>query len=345
MIRHLLPVFVLCLLFDCATSGAQTSDPVAPKIAGEPSLEQPVTDQPDTEQPVTEKIATAAGDTFAIVRSKSIAERYEPIVQKLIDRGFPERWVRQRFNDKRTVLIPKLTRVNPRKKSSGGGASAYRWVNTEASAKACLEFIEKYGEILDSASRRYGVEPEMIAALMRTETQHGKVTGDYHVFSVFASTALLTQPDVVAENLQNAEVTLKELKADEKEMREQEAYIRARSKKKADWALDELASLLKIEREGKADAMSIKGSWAGAFGWSQFLPSSYLRRAVDGNGDGTTDLFNPADAIPSVANYLKAAGYVRGNNRRVKRALFNYNNSTPYVTSIMGLAARVKKMR
>ncbi|MBC8145907.1 MAG: lytic murein transglycosylase [bacterium] len=329
MTKSLAPLLLVCLFFNCALTGAQTP--------------QALPDQPT--EPVRENIATAAGDTFSIERPLNVSRRYEPIVQKLIDRGFPERWVRERFADRRTVFIPKLARVSPRKKSTGNAepSSAYRWVNTEESARACRAFITTYRDVLDSASRRFGVEPEMIAALMRTETQHGKITGDYHVFSVFASTALLTQPDVLSDNITNGFATLKERNADSAEMREQAQYIRARSKKKADWAIDELASLLKIERDGRLDAMSIYGSWAGAFGWSQFLPSSYLRRAVDGNGDAKVDLFTPADAIHSVANYLKAAGYVRGNNRRARKALFNYNNSTPYVTSIMGLAARVKR--
>jgi membrane-bound lytic murein transglycosylase B len=335
MMRPLLPLFLFCLLLDCATTGAQTSEPANGQ-----------TTQSPTGEPATERIATAAGDTFAIERSKSVVERYEPLVQKLVDKGLPENWVRERFADKRTVYIPKLAKVNPRRKATPGGepVSAYRWVNTDESARACQTFIATYRDILDSASRRFGVEPEMVAALMRTETQHGKVTGDYHVFSVFASTALLTQPDILASNLSNAESTMKEWNVDSSYMKEQQEYIRARSKKKADWALNELVSLMKIERTGKAEAMSIYGSWAGAFGWSQFLPSSYLRSAVDGNGDGKIDLFTPADAIHSVANYLKKAGYVRGNNRRVRKALFNYNNSNPYVNSIMGLAARVKKM-
>lgn len=310
--------------------------------------QMPVPDEPAKSETVEpKKIATAAGDTFTVERPLSLSKRFEPIVQKLVDRGFPERWVRERFADRRTVFIPKLARVSPRKKSTGNAepSSAYRWVNTDESARACRTFIATFRQILDSASRRYGVEPEMIAALMRTETQHGKITGDYHVFSVFASTALLGESSVLSENIANGYATLAERNADSAEMKEQARYIRARSRKKADWALNELANLLKIERAGKLDAMAIYGSWAGAFGWSQFLPSSYLRRAVDGNGDDKVDLFTPADAIHSVANYLKSAGYVRGNNRRVRKALFNYNNSTPYVTSIMGLASRVKKMQ
>jgi membrane-bound lytic murein transglycosylase B len=334
MIRTLLPVFLVCLLFDCAIIGAQTGDPAPAGASGGPSGET-----------TTEKIATAAGDTFAVERSKTLAERFEPVIRMLVERGYPERWLRQRFADKRTVFIPKLTKVSPRRRTGGGeSSSAYRWVNTDESARACTTFIATYRDILDSAERRFGVEPEMIAALMRTETQHGKVTGDYHVFSVFASTALLAQPDVLGANLANASATLSEHDADSSEIVEQAEYIRARSKKKAKWALDELANLLTIDRQGKADAMGIYGSWAGAFGWTQFLPSSYLRRAVDGDGDGKIDLFNPVDAIHSVANYLKSAGYVRGNLRRMRKALYNYNNSTPYVTSIMGLAARVKKM-
>jgi membrane-bound lytic murein transglycosylase B len=341
MMRPLLPLFVLCLLFDCAIIGAQTGEPAPGQ---QPSTEQPAP-QPPASSSTTERVATAAGDTFAIERSLTIAERYEPIIRKLVAKGFPESYVRERFTDKRTVFIPKLAKVSPRKKATPGGepVSAYKWVNTDESARACATFIATYREILDSANRRFGVEPEMIAALMRTETQHGKVTGDYHVFSVFASTALLTQPEVLEENLTNARTTMAEWDVDSSYLRAQEEYIRSRSKKKADWALNELVSLMKMERERRADVLAIYGSWAGAFGWSQFLPSSYMSRAVDGNGDGRISLFDPADAIHSVANYLKAAGYVRGNTRRVKKALFNYNNSTPYVTSIMGLASRVKK--
>jgi membrane-bound lytic murein transglycosylase B len=335
MTRSIAPLLYVCLFFNCALGGAQTQ-PNDPTDAAT----EPVT------TPGTEQIATDAGDTFSVDRRASATQRYEPIIRKLVDRGFSERWLRERFADRRTVFIPKLAKVTPRKSTGNAEpSSAYRWVNTVESARACLAFIDTYRSILDSASRRYGVEPEMVAALMRTETQHGKVTGDYHVLSVFASTALLTQPDVLAENIANGFTTLRERNADSAEMREQAQYIRARSQKKADWALNELAHLLRIERDGKLDAMSIYGSWAGAFGWSQFLPSSYVRRAVDGDGDDVIDLFNPADAIHSVANYLKSAGYVRGNNRRVRKALFNYNNSTPYVTSIMGLASRVKRMK
>jgi membrane-bound lytic murein transglycosylase B len=334
MIRLTLPLLVFCALFDCANA-----QPPAPGS-------QAAADTPSNSSQKSERIATAAGDTFAIERSISLDERYEPIIRHMVVRGFSESWVRGKFADRRTVFIPKLAKVAPRKPSGvAEPSSAYRWVNTTESANACIAFIAKYRDALDSASRRYGVEPEMIAALMRTETQHGKVTGDYHVFSVFASTALLGEPGTLRENLEDAETQLRARNADDKEMRTQEEFIRARSKKKANWALDELAYLLKIEREGKLDAMSIYGSWAGAFGWSQFLPSSYLRSAVDADGDGTANLFNPVDAIHSVANYLKKAGYVRGNNRRVRKALFNYNNSTPYVNSIMGLAARVKAMR
>jgi membrane-bound lytic murein transglycosylase B len=119
-------------------------------------------------------------------------------------------------------------------------------------------------------------------------------------------------------------------------------WLRNRAASRSKWAYKELTNLLKIDQSGHAEALSIYGSWAGAFGWSQFLPSSYLSRAVDGDGDQKIDLFNPADAINSVANYLSKAGFKMGDRASQHRAIFNYNNSSAYVESIMGLADRLK---
>lgn len=294
--------------------------------------------------PVTGVAPVEAPRDSAQARSFGIDSRFEPVVKRLVDQGLPEDYVRSRLADERTTYFPKLAAISVRNASSPGEpSSAYAWVNTDESADACRAFIAQYRPWLETAEQRYGVEPEMVAALLRTETRHGKVTGTYHVLSVFASTATATDPEVLQANLSRARETLAARNADSGEVAAQLQYVRNRSEKKAKWALGELKSLLEAERAGKLNALDLKGSWAGAFGWSQFLPSSYLRRAVDGDRDGTIDLYTPADAIHSVANYLKAAGYVRGNNRRVTAALWNYNNSTPYVKSIMGLAARLKR--
>lgn len=301
---------------------------------------RPALAQPEVE---TSPDRSAALSNSSLKAAYKIDSRFEPIVQRLVADGWPEGWVRERFADNRTEYIPKLTVINVRKKSSGGGSSAYNWMNTKESADACRTFIQTYRSEIEEAEKIYGVDKETIAALMRCETRHGQVTGNYHVFSVFASTALMPVQVYVDANIERARETMAARKAKPEAIEAEIDYIRARAKKRGNWGYDELVSLLKIEKHGHIDGMSLKGSWAGAFGWSQFLPSSYLKRAVDGNGDGRLDLFTPADAIHSVANYLRAAGYRSGNSSARRKALFNYNNSTAYVNSIINLAERVGK--
>lgn len=77
------------------------------------------------------------------------------------------------------------------------------------------------------------------------------------------------------------------------------------------WAEDELISALKLIARGQAP-LGFAGSWAGAFGHTQFMPSSALKLAVDGDGNGSKDLYTPADALASAAYYLQKSGWRRG---------------------------------
>ncbi len=295
------------------------------------------------EEIAIDTITTIAGSSFVVEKSSGIDKRFEPVMQRLIKAGWSEEFVAARFKDKRMVFIPKMAIVKPRSASSSSGSSAYAWMDTRESAIACKEFLGKYSAIMAQAEQRYGVDRETIAALMRCETRHGTVTGDYHVFSVYASMALMTEPRFLNESLEQGEQTLKARKESKGKVDSELDWIKSRATSRSKWAYKELVNLLKIDREGHAEAMSLYGSWAGAFGWSQFLPSSYLRRAVDGNGDNKIDLFDPHDAIHSVANYLNKAGYKIGNETSRQKAIRSYNNSTAYVNSIIALSERVRR--
>jgi membrane-bound lytic murein transglycosylase B len=84
------------------------------------------------------------------------------------------------------------------------------------------------------------------------------------------------------------------------------------------------------------DPVSIKGSYAGAMGIAQFMPSNILAYGEDGNGDSRIDLFEDADAIFSIASYLKNYGWKPGIDReKAYKVVYHYNHSKYYVNTIL----------
>lgn len=127
-------------------------------------------------------------------------------------------------------------------------------------------------ESLQAAADKYGVQPRFIAAIWGVETNYGTVPLTY---SVFDATATL-------------------------------AYDKRRGPR----FRRELFAALEILDRGMTTFDKLKGSWAGAMGQSQFMPESYLRYAVDMDGDGEHDIWdNKADVQGSIANYLKSFGW------------------------------------
>ena len=124
---------------------------------------------------------------------------------------------------------------------------------------------------LNEASQRYGVAPEYILGIIGVETNFGGFTGKHSVLNALTSIAL-------------------------------------EFPKRSKFFTSELENYLLLIREQHIDPQYIKGSYAGAFGLAQFMPSSFREYAVDLDGNGQTNLFSPADAIGSVANYFKEKG-------------------------------------
>ena len=138
---------------------------------------------------------------------------------------------------------------------------------------AGTRFWQEHAATLERASAAYGVPPELIVATLGVETFYGRNTGGYRVLDALVTLAFHYPP--------RAELFRAEL----------EAFL-----------------LLTVEQG--LDPLNIRGSFAGAMGIAQFLPSSYRQYAVDFSGDGRRDLWQAADAIGSVANYYRAFGWV-----------------------------------
>jgi membrane-bound lytic murein transglycosylase B len=145
---------------------------------------------------------------------------------------------------------------------------------TEQRIAEGTQFMLEHRARLEKARHDTGVAPEYVVAIIGVETYYGRITGKYRVLDALATLAF-DYPQ------------------------------------RAEYFKGELAQFIALSREEQVDPLTALGSYAGAMGASQFMPSSYRRYAVDGSDDNQRDLFADwDDIIASVANYFKANGWV-----------------------------------
>jgi membrane-bound lytic murein transglycosylase B len=114
-------------------------------------------------------------------------------------------------------------------------------------------------------------------------------------------------------------------------------------KRKSSWAYTELKAFLTYTDKEDMDPFAIPGSYSGAMGISQFMPTNVLAFAKDGNDDGQINLFDHSDAINSVANYLKHYGWYPGiDGKKAYNVIYHYNHSRPYVDTILKVSKLLK---
>nr|WP_298170179.1 lytic murein transglycosylase B [uncultured Pseudomonas sp.] len=139
-----------------------------------------------------------------------------------------------------------------------------------------VEFWREHEDALKRAEAEYGVPPQVIVAIIGVETFYGGNTGGYRVIDALSTLAFDYPP-------------------------------------RAPFFRKELREFLLLTREEQVDPLTLTGSYAGAMGLPQFMPSSFRAYAVDFDGDGRIDIWsNPVDAIGSVASYFKRHGWQPG---------------------------------
>jgi len=209
---------------------------------------------------------------------------------------------------------------------------------TEEGVLKSEEFIEKNQKAFLRVEKRDHVPASVIAALLWVETKHGRLTGKYHVLSAFGHMVQTTRQDVLKEL---TSLAIESEKSKNRPTKHLKKMMRERAKRKSEWALEQLKSLEKLHKKDKKMAEELLGSFAGAFGIPQFIPSSYWTYAKPLKNGKVADLYNPEDAISSVGNYLKKEGWNSKRKKRQMKALMHYNNSQDYAESILDLSEKI----
>jgi len=209
----------------------------------------------------------------------------------------------------------------------------YEQFTTWRAIRKARNYIETHEKDLQSAQAAYRVDPEVITAIILVETQLGTYMGRSRVFNVLSTMAALNDPE--ARNVLY------------KELPPKRRYSRAKFEKKADWrtkwAFKELVAFINYTAREDLDTTRIKGSYAGAIGIAQFMPTNAFKMARDGNGDGRKNLYEHADAIASVAYYLQYHGWKPGiSAKKQHRMILHYNNSDVYANTVLKIAKKLK---
>ena len=181
----------------------------------------------------------------------------------------------------------------------------------ESRVVAGAKFYSENRSLIERVSSKYGVDPFVIVTIAGVESNYGVHHSQYSVFNALYS---------------------------------QIHEIPRRSK----WATRELAEFIKYCYNDKLDPQEIGGSYAGAFGYGQFIPSSFTRYSVDFNENGVREPYSWPDVLGSIANYLRMNGYKKNSSDYRKggdiyKSVYAYNHADNYVMAVLELTERIRE--
>lgn len=240
--------------------------------------------------PVKKKAAKAAPAVAAAAATTAAAVAYagrDDAMQLAADiaarRDLPADWVRDQISEARNLpVVTKL--MTPAGKTFVKNWTVYRSRFIDpVRIRAGVQFWQANRRALERAEQQFGVPAEIIVGIIGVETIYGRNMGNFRVMDALATLAL--------------------------DFPQSHPRAQARS----DYFRGELEQVLVTANRSGTDPFALRGSYAGAMGLGQFMPTSWDQYAVDFDGDGRIDLFNSAaDAIGSVANYFVGYGWKPG---------------------------------
>jgi len=235
---------------------------------------------------------------------------YDLVMQKL-DGALPETFVREAFSHDK-LQVHKVIAERFAKPYEKKAWTEYRKIFVkESRISAGAKFFSKNKKLIGDVAKKYGVDPFVVVTIAGVESNYGIHHSQYSVFNALYS---------------------------------QIHEIPRRSK----WATRELAEFLKYCYNDQLDPQEIGGSYAGAFGYGQFIPSSFTQYSVDFNENGVREPYSWPDVLGSIANYLRMNGYKKDSNDYKKggdiyKSIYAYNHADNYVMAVLELTERIRE--
>lgn len=253
------------------------------------------------------------------------------LADKLAADGIPPALLTQVFGDPRFPAREAVPfRLAPKETHD-----MYQGVVSYKRSKRAAEFVRQHPRAFNKARQRYGVDAPVIAAILEIETRLGSYLGRELTINRLARVASVSEPVNIDWNyrrLGSVDPTVtREAVAKRAQYLETTFY-------------PHVVAFFQMVMRDRIDPFELRGSEAGAFGMPQFMPESYLKYAVDGDGNGKISLFSAEDSIVSVGNFLSANGWSEDASENKKRSvIWQYNRSEPYIDSVLGLAEMIQQ--
>ncbi|NNL77849.1 MAG: lytic murein transglycosylase, partial [Desulfobacterales bacterium] len=255
---------------------------------------------------------------------------FETVRKKLIQDGFSPGKIHQLYNQPQVFFEAEGTAVLF---TYSEAKVDYDQFANDWSIDKAKKYMQKYKEDLARTEKAYGVDSHVITAILLVESGLGKSLGKRSALNTLSTLAALMNPAVRSKFWKMIPDT----------KRPSRKKFEKAAKRRSKWAYNELKAFLKYAFQAGFDPTQISGSFAGAMGLPQFMPSNILAYGKDGNNDGTVDLLTHADSMASIANFLKRHGWRPGiSQKKAEKIIYHYNHSKYYVKAILKIATRLK---
>jgi len=280
--------------------------------------------------PVTHLVGVLVAAALVLPRVASADGSHQGwtyLIDRLISDGLDPARVTRVFDDPRMEPFDGLEfGLHPRESHA-----IYRGFLRAPSLAAARRCRRDHADVLEAAERSTGVSASLVTAILHVETGCGRNTGSSPLVYRLARLAMANEPSNLAANMERL--------TSEAPSPDVARQVKARAQYLEDTFYPEVRAVFELSDRLGVDLLELRGSGSGAFGYPQFLPTSYLRFGMDGSGDGRVDLFDIGDASASCANYLAAQGWRKGLTESQRRAvIWRYNRSDAYVSTVLALA-------